>query len=79
LVEVGCRALREPFTNREFASMVAENYPDQLFSDKPISVPTVNPERTFLEKIFLLHEEHQRPDDKRELTDLADTYMILRN
>jgi len=39
--------------------MVAENYPEKTYSDKPISVPTVNPERTFLEKVFLLHEEHQ--------------------
>jgi len=71
LVEVGCRALREPFTNREFTTMVAENYPDQPFSDKPISVPTVNPERTLLEKIFLLHEEHQRPDDKKRVNRLS--------
>jgi len=71
LVEVGCRALREPFTNRQFATMVAENYPDQPFSDKPISVPTVNPERTLLKKIFLLHEEHQRPDDKKRVNRLS--------
>jgi len=71
LVEVGCRALREPFTNREFATMVAESYPEQPYSDKPISVPTVNPERTFLEKVFLLHEEHQRPDDKKRVNRLS--------
>jgi hypothetical protein len=27
-------------------------------------VPTVNPERTFLEKIFLLHEEFGKPAEK---------------
>ncbi len=71
LVEVGCRALREPYTNREFATMVAENYPEKTYSDKPISVPTVNPERTFLEKVFLLHEEHQRPDGKKRVNRLS--------
>ena len=71
LVEVGCRALREPFTNREFATMVAVNYPEQLFSDKSIIVPSVNPERTFLEKIFLLHEEQQRPDEKKRVNRLS--------
>ena len=70
-VEVGSRSLRDPFTNRTFATMVAENYPEQPFSDKPITISTVNPERTFLEKIFLLHEEHQRPDEKRRVDRLS--------
>jgi hypothetical protein len=34
------------------------------FADKPITIPVVNPERTFLEKVFLLHEEFQKPQDK---------------
>jgi hypothetical protein len=34
-------------------------------------VPTVNPERTFLEKIFLLHEEFQRPPDKMRVDRLS--------
>lgn len=44
--------------------MVAENYPDRPFSDISINIPSVNPERTFLEKIFLLHEEFQKPREK---------------
>lgn len=64
LIEVGSRSLKEPFTNRTFSTLVAQNYAGQPFADPPIVVPTVNPERTFLEKIFLLHEEFQRPNDK---------------
>lgn len=64
LVEVGSRSLKEPFTPRTFSTLVAENYADLPFADKPITVPVVNPERTFLEKIFLLHEEFQRPQEK---------------
>ncbi len=64
LVEVGSRSLKEPFTQRTFSSIIAENYIDRGFADKPITVPVVNPERTFLEKIFLLHEEFQRPLEK---------------
>jgi predicted nucleotidyltransferase component of viral defense system len=71
LVEVGSRSLRDPFTNRTFSTMVAENYSKEPFSDNPITVPTVNPIRTFLEKIFLLHEEHQRPDEKRRVNRLS--------
>jgi hypothetical protein len=71
LVEVGSRSLIEPFTNRTFATMVAEKYADQPFSEGPITIPTVNPERTFLEKIFLLHEELQRPDEKKRVDGLS--------
>ena len=71
LVEVGSRSLIEPFTDRTIATMVAENYPGQPFSDKPITIPTVNPERTFLEKIFLLHEEFQKHEEKRRIDGLS--------
>lgn len=71
LVEAGCRSLKEPFTERTFATMVAENYPWQPFTDLPVTIPTVNPERTFLEKIFLLHEEFQKSSGKRRVGGLS--------
>jgi hypothetical protein len=64
LVEVGCRSLKEPTTPRTFTTLVAENFNDRPFADKPITIPIVNPERTLLEKIFLLHEEFQRAPEK---------------
>jgi hypothetical protein len=64
LVEVGSRSLKEPFTQRTFGTFVSEIYTDNPFTDKPITIPIVNPERTFLEKIFLLHEEFQKPYGK---------------
>jgi hypothetical protein len=63
LIEIGSRSLIEPFTNRKITSMVGEHYKGQQFADMPIDIPTVNPERTFLEKIFLLHEEFQQPKE----------------
>lgn len=63
-LEIGSRSLREPYTNKKISSLVKEKYPDQPFADHPVDVPTVNPERTFLEKIFLLHEEFQKLKDK---------------
>lgn len=71
LVEVVSRSLKEPFTPRDFRTLVAENYPNQQFSDIPITIPTVNPERTFLEKIFLLHEEFQKPQEKMRVDRLS--------
>lgn len=64
LLEIGSRSLKEPFTQRSFNTLVAQNFSTNPFADKPITIPIVNPERTFLEKIFLLHEEFQRPQEK---------------
>jgi predicted nucleotidyltransferase component of viral defense system len=64
LVEIGSRSLREPYTPKKFRSMVGEHYDGQTFADSALTIPTVNPERTFLEKIFLLHEEFQKSEDK---------------
>ncbi len=64
LVEVGSRSLKEPFTQRTFGTFVSQIYSENSFTDNTITIPVVNPERTFLEKIFLLHEEFQKPQDK---------------
>ena len=64
LIEIGSRSLMEPHSIKSFCSFVGEYYKDEPFADKNIDIPTVNPERTFLEKIFLLHEEFQKPHDK---------------
>jgi predicted nucleotidyltransferase component of viral defense system len=52
------------------------------FAQPPINVPTVNPERTFLEKIFLLHEEFHRPHEKMRVDRLSrhlyDVYKLSR-
>lgn len=61
LIEVGARSLMEPNEERKIQSMVGSQFPDRDFADKPISIPTVLPKRTFLEKAFLLHEEFQKP------------------
>lgn len=63
-LEIGCRSLREPFTMRKFKTLVDEEYAEREFSQPPVNIPTVNPERTFMEKIFLLHEEFHRPIEK---------------
>lgn len=63
-VEIGSRSLKDPFTNCEIVSFVGEEFSSQTFADTSITVPCVNPERTFLEKLFLLHEEFQRPEEK---------------
>lgn len=70
-IEIGCRSLKEPFTVRPIASLIDTYYPEQEFALPSIQVPSINPERTFLEKIFLLHEEFQRPKEKMRFERLS--------
>jgi len=80
-VELGSRSLTDPFTNCEIVSFVGAQFPKRPFADKPITIPCVNPERTLLEKLFLLHEEFQKPPKKirverlsRHLYDITKIY-----
>jgi len=61
LIEIGARSLLEPSETIRLRSMIAEVYPESDFADSFIEIPTVVPQRTFLEKAFLLHEEFQKP------------------
>lgn len=70
-IEIGCRSLKEPFTVKSISSLVDTYYPKMEFAQASIEVPSVNPERTFLEKIFLLHEEFQRPKEKMRFERLS--------
>ncbi len=70
-IEISCRSLREPFTFRKFGSLVDEHYTDKDFAAPLFDVPTVNPERTLLEKLFLLHEEFHRPVEKMRVDRLS--------
>ncbi|WHF51269.1 nucleotidyl transferase AbiEii/AbiGii toxin family protein [Chryseobacterium gotjawalense] len=70
-IEIGCRSLKEPFSNCLISSFVDQEYKDLDFSSDEFLVPSVNPERTFLEKIFLLHEEFQKPHDKIRVNRLS--------
>lgn len=79
-IEIGCRSLREPFENRPILSLLDETYPEAEFSQEHVQIPSVLPERTFLEKVFLLHEEFQRPKEKIRIDRLSrhlyDIYQI---
>lgn len=70
-IEVSCRSLREPFSVKKFGALVDEVYADKDFVEPLFEVPTVNPERTFLEKVFLLHEEFHRPEEKMRVDRLS--------
>ena len=70
-IEVSCRSLREPFSVQSFGALVDEFYAGKDFAEPLFEVPTVNAERTFLEKLFLLHEEFHRPAEKMRVDRLS--------
>lgn len=82
-IEISCRSLREPFSIQSFGSLVDEVYADKDFVRPLFEVPTVIPERTFLEKLFLLHEEFHRPVEKRRVDRLSrhlyDIYQLTQS
>ena len=71
LIEIGARSLKEPFENRKINSFVSKNFSDKDFADSFITIPTVLPKRTFLEKAFLLHEEFQKQVEQTRVDRLS--------
>jgi predicted nucleotidyltransferase component of viral defense system len=63
-IDVSCRSLKEPFSMCTIGSFVDEHFERKAFTSPLFEVPSVHPERTFLEKLFLLHEEFYRTRDK---------------
>lgn len=64
LIEVSSRSLMEPSEDRGINSLIGETFKDQSFSTKTFNIPTVLPQRTFLEKILLLHEKFSLANSK---------------
>ena len=58
-VEISCLSLSEPFAPRTIQSLICEQYPAED-DESTCIINTVSPERTFLEKAFLLCEEFQK-------------------
>lgn len=71
LLEVSSRSLIEPAEKREINSVLSINFPKLSFATNAFIIPTVLPQRTFLEKIFLLHEEFSREPEKIRIDRLS--------
>jgi predicted nucleotidyltransferase component of viral defense system len=78
IVEVSGRSMGEPLQSVRLQSMIDEVFPAEDFTEKSFEVQAVVPQRTFIEKICLLHEEFAQPLEfmrtermSRHLYDLA--------
>ena len=67
LLEIGSRSMMEPSKDKALTSFVEQTNLSLPFVEEPVVFPTVTPERTLIEKLFLLHEEHQRPVEKMQI------------
>jgi predicted nucleotidyltransferase component of viral defense system len=61
LIEISCRSLTEPAEKRPINSILSNEFPALSFSNEAFDINTTLPKKTFLEKIFLLHEKFANP------------------
>ncbi len=64
LIEVSARSLIEPNQEVNIKSLIDEHYPETDFAEDEFIVHATNPQKTFLEKLMLLHEEFEKPTEK---------------
>lgn len=65
-IEISGRAMIEPIERKAISSVIDSTYPATPFAEKEFEVNAVIPERTFLEKVFLLHEEFRKDEVRVE-------------
>ena len=77
-IEMSSRSLKEPLERIRIRPYLAEVLPEE-FADFETEVTAVVPSRTFLEKIFLLHEELQKehPRTRRITRHLYDIEKLM--
>lgn len=65
LIEVSGRSMQEPVRCENLQSFIDQYLPNSIVAEQPFIIPqVVTPERTILEKIFLLHEEFAKPQNE---------------
>ena len=63
IIEVSGRSMSEPVSVVSLHSYIDDVYTAAPFTEPDFEVRAVVPQRTFLEKVFLLHEEFSKPKD----------------
>lgn len=61
IIEVSGRSMSEPVVPVKLCSFIDEVFSHSPFTEQEFEVRAVVPQRTFLEKVFLLHEEFSKP------------------
>jgi hypothetical protein len=64
ILEIGGRSMKEPVQKVEIQSLIDRHFSQATFVEQSFEINAVVPERTFLEKICLLHEEFSKPNEQ---------------
>lgn len=59
-LEISGRSMVDPVEKKFINATIDAHFPNAPFAEEPFEVNAVIPERTFLEKVFLLHEEFHK-------------------
>lgn len=59
-IEISGRSMLEPMEKKSINATIDDHFPNAPFAEDAFEVNAVIPERTFLEKVFLLHEEFHK-------------------
>ncbi len=63
-IEFSVRSLKDPSAKRNMNSLLYDYYPNELYVEEHFDVLTIQPQRTLIEKILLLHEAYNREENK---------------
>ena len=67
-IEFSVRSQKEPKDSRIMRTLLNNYFPNEIYGEESFEVTTIQPSRTFIEKILLLHEEYNREDDSKMRT-----------
>ncbi len=70
-IEISCRSLWHPFSMSQIRPILEKHRSTEVRASASPWIPTATPERTFLEKLFLLHEEFHKPPHKIRVARLS--------
>ncbi|MBL0884495.1 MAG: nucleotidyl transferase AbiEii/AbiGii toxin family protein, partial [Chitinophagaceae bacterium] len=65
-IELSARSLIDPYTSCSISSILSGVIDPAVLAESIFDVPAVEPRRTFLEKIFLMHEEFQMANKEQD-------------
>jgi hypothetical protein len=74
-IEVSVRSLAAPYSKVTLQSLLSEKNPSEAYAETPMHIDAVAPRKTFLEKMFLLHEEFRKPEVEKIRTERMSRHL----
>jgi predicted nucleotidyltransferase component of viral defense system len=68
-IEFSVRSLKEPSLKCRIRSLLVTHFPNENYMEENVEVLTIQPQRTFIEKMLLLHEEYNRDERAKMRTE----------